>query len=64
MYSLRRRYRGFFKSSFPSVTEAIFGQAEVFFFYIILAWVSGVSGEKGKDGSEKGRPSSPSPSPI
>lgn len=35
MYSLRRRYRGFFKSSFPSVTEAIFGQAEVFFFCII-----------------------------
>ena len=37
MYSLRRRYRGFFKSSFPSVTEAIFGQAEVFFLCIILS---------------------------
>ena len=33
----------------------------------VLAWVSGVSGEKGKDGSEKGRetfPPAPPPSKI
>ena len=37
--------------------------------YILVAWVSGVCGEKGKDGTEKGRELkernfSPSPSPI
>ena len=34
------------------------------FFRLKVAWVSGVSGEKGKDGSEKGREVSFSPFPL